>query len=67
MSGAATYVLWRFGMRRHETVNTQHIDFNYNLEKMRAAVSAEVHMKPKNQTREEFLLWMKSKKTVVTV
>lgn len=49
-------------MRKHGTVNTHHVDFNYTLEKMRAAVSAEVHMKPKNQTREEFLLWMKSKK-----
>ena len=47
---------------RNKAVNHSDSDCIYNLDNMRTAVLADVHLKPKNQTKEEFLLWIKSKK-----
>lgn len=51
-------------MRKYDVVSPQYT--NFSLDRMRVAVSAKTHAKPKNQTKEEFFSWMKSKRTTVT-
>ena len=52
-----------FMTRREDKVSFSEIPFTFDLEKMKKAVNAPVHIPPRNLTREELRAWMISKAT----
>lgn len=52
-----------FMTRTEDKVSFSEIPFTFDLEKMKKAVNAPVHIPPKNLTREELRAWMISKAT----
>ncbi len=55
-------VMMGFMTQKNKPV-VKEVPFNFDLERMEKAVSAPTHKVPLNLSTEEFIEWMKSKKT----